>query len=47
MLPVEVRAKLAAELAQAERSRDPITPLTDGNPEIDVVDAYEIQLINI
>ncbi|BBY51371.1 2-keto-4-pentenoate hydratase [Mycolicibacterium arabiense] len=47
MLPVEVRAKLAAELAQAERSRDPITPLTDGHPEIDVVDAYEIQLINI
>jgi 2-keto-4-pentenoate hydratase len=47
MLPVEVRAKLAAELAAAERSRDPITPLTDGHPEIDVVDAYEIQLINI
>ena len=47
MLPVEVRAKLDAELAQAERSRDPITPLTDGHPEIDVVDAYEIQLINI
>jgi 2-keto-4-pentenoate hydratase len=47
MLPVDVRAKLAAELAQAERSRDPITPLTDGHPEIDVVDAYEIQLINI
>jgi 2-keto-4-pentenoate hydratase len=47
MLPVEVRTKLAAELAQAERSRDPITPLTDGHPEIDVVDAYEIQLINI
>jgi 2-keto-4-pentenoate hydratase len=47
MLPVEVREKLAAELAQAERSREPITPLTDGHPEIDVVDAYEIQLINI
>ena len=25
----------------------PIAPLTDGNPDIDVVDAYEIQLINI
>jgi 2-keto-4-pentenoate hydratase len=47
VVSVEVRAKLAAELARAERSRDPITPLTDGHPEIDVVDAYEIQLINI
>ena len=47
MLPVEVRDKLAADLAQAERSREPITPLTDGHPDIDVVDAYEIQLINI
>ncbi|VEG57979.1 2-keto-4-pentenoate hydratase [Mycolicibacterium aurum] len=47
MLAVEVREKLAAELAQAERSREPISPLTDGNPDIDVVDAYEIQLINI
>jgi 2-keto-4-pentenoate hydratase len=47
MLPVEVRQKLAADLAEAERSRQPISPLTDGNPDIDVVDAYEIQLINI
>lgn len=47
MLSDEVRARLAADLAQAERSRQPITPLTDANPEIDVVDAYEIQLINI
>ncbi len=47
MLPVDVRDKLAADLAQAERSREPISPLTDGNPDIDVVDAYEIQLINI
>ena len=39
--------ELAADLAQAERSRVPISPLTDGNPDIDVVDAYEIQLINI
>ena len=42
-----MRDELAADLAQAERSRVPIDPLTDGNPEIDVVDAYEIQLINI
>lgn len=47
MLSDEVRARLAADLAQAERSRQPIAPLTDANPEIDVVDAYEIQLINI
>ncbi|MDY6999080.1 MAG: 2-keto-4-pentenoate hydratase [Actinomycetota bacterium] len=47
MLRDEVREKLAAELTQAERSRVPIAPLTDGNPDIDVVDAYEIQLINI
>ena len=47
MLSVQVRDELAADLAQAERSRVPIAPLTDGNPGIDVVDAYEIQLINI
>ncbi|OBG86501.1 2-keto-4-pentenoate hydratase [Mycobacterium sp. E802] len=47
MLSDEVRAQLAADLAQAERSRVPLTPLTDGHPDIDVVDAYEIQLINI
>jgi 2-keto-4-pentenoate hydratase len=47
MLGVQVREQLAADLAQAERSRIPISPLTDGNPDIDVVDAYEIQLINI
>ena len=47
MLDDATRAALAADLAQAERSRVPIDPLTDGNPGIDVVDAYEIQLINI
>ncbi|MDZ4270785.1 MAG: 2-keto-4-pentenoate hydratase [Mycobacterium sp.] len=47
MLADEVRVRLAADLAQAERSRVPISPLTDAHPEIDVVDAYEIQLINI
>ncbi len=47
MLSVQLRDELAADLAQAERSRVPIAPLTDGNPDIDVVDAYEIQLINI
>ncbi len=47
MLSVEVRDELAADLAQAERSKVPTTPLTDRYPDIDVVDAYEIQLINI
>lgn len=47
MLSSEVREQLAADLAQAERSRVSLTPLTDRHPDIDVVDAYEIQLINI
>ncbi|BBZ11842.1 2-keto-4-pentenoate hydratase [Mycobacterium branderi] len=47
MLTVQAREQLAADLAQAERSRRPIAPLTAAHPEIDVVDAYEIQLINI
>ena len=47
MLSSETRAALAAELAQAERTRVPMTPLTGSQPDIDVVDAYEIQLINI
>lgn len=47
MLSVAIRDELAADLAQAERSRVPIGPLTSAHPDIDVVDAYEIQLINI
>jgi len=47
MLSVETRDRLAADLAEAERVRVGIAPLTDANPDIDVVDAYEIQLINI
>lgn len=47
MLRDATRDELAADLAQAERSRDPIGQLTAAHPEIDVVDAYEIQLINI
>src|ERR1700756_3786087 len=47
MLSVATRDELAAELAEAERSRVPIAPLTSANPDIDVVAAYEIQLINI
>ncbi len=47
MLSVSTREELAAELAEAERTRVPMTPLTSNHPDIDVVDAYEIQLINI
>ena len=47
MLTVAMRDELAADLAQAERSGEPIAPLTATYPDIDVVDAYEIQLINI
>ena len=47
MLSVEVRDELAAQLADAERSKVPTMPLTDTYAGIDVVDAYEIQLINI
>ncbi len=47
MLSQAIRDELAADLAQAERSREPIAPLTATHPDMDVVDAYEIQLINI
>lgn len=47
MLPAATREQLAADLAQAERSHTSIAQLTAAHPDIDVVDAYEIQLINI
>ena len=47
MLSVAERGELAAELALAERNRTALDPLTSRHPGIDVVDAYEIQLINI
>ena len=47
MLDSATRDELAAELAEAERTREPISPFTAAQPGIDVVDAYEIQLINI
>jgi 2-keto-4-pentenoate hydratase len=43
----QVREKIAAELWQAEVSATAIDRPTDSHPELDVVDAYEIQLINI
>ncbi|MFZ2173865.1 MAG: 2-keto-4-pentenoate hydratase [Rhodococcus sp. (in: high G+C Gram-positive bacteria)] len=47
MLSTQQRTELARLLDAAERGRAPIAPLTDAHPDIDVVDAYEIQLINI
>ncbi|WP_067698829.1 2-keto-4-pentenoate hydratase [Nocardia jejuensis] len=47
MLTDALRTELAEELALAERDRVPLDPLVARHPGIDVVDAYEIQLINI
>ncbi|MFC4128588.1 2-keto-4-pentenoate hydratase [Nocardia rhizosphaerae] len=47
MLTASVRTEAAAELARAERDRVAVLPLVDRYPDIDVVDAYEIQLLNI
>ncbi|MEV0298160.1 2-keto-4-pentenoate hydratase [Nocardia sp. NPDC050710] len=47
MLSDAVRNRLAQELDDAERDRVAIDKLVDRHPDIDVVDAYEIQLINI
>ncbi|MGZ9883047.1 2-keto-4-pentenoate hydratase [Rhodococcus ruber] len=47
MLPTQLRTRLADELEAAERDRTPVDPLVARHPDIDVVDAYEIQLINI
>ncbi|MCC3328465.1 2-keto-4-pentenoate hydratase [Nocardia abscessus] len=47
MLSDAVRTELADELERAERERVAIDPLITRHPDIDVVDAYEIQLLNI
>lgn len=47
MLSDEVRREVAAALVVAERDQQPIPPLRETWPDLDVVDAYEIQLINI
>ena len=47
MLSDAVRMQLADELDLAERDRVGIDPLIARYPDIDVVDAYEIQLLNI
>ncbi|MEN6417509.1 MAG: fumarylacetoacetate hydrolase family protein [Clostridiaceae bacterium] len=40
-------AACAAKLAEAERTRVPVTPLTREYPELTVDDAYAIQLVNV
>jgi 2-keto-4-pentenoate hydratase len=47
MLTDEVRREVAARLATAEADRVPIPPLRDTYADLDVVDAYQIQLLNI
>ena len=47
MLTEEVRSEVARALADAEMGRMPIPPLRETWPALDVVDAYEIQLLNI
>lgn len=47
MLSTQIRGELADQLDVAERDRAPIGPLIAAYPDIDVVDAYEIQLVNI
>ena len=47
MLSDDLRRTVADALRDAERDRSPIPPLRETWPEIDVVDSYEIQLLNI
>ena len=47
MLPDDVRRQVADTLRDAERDRAPIPPVRESWPDLDVVDAYEIQLLNI
>jgi 2-keto-4-pentenoate hydratase len=47
MLSDDVRRAAADALRDAELDRAPIPPLRETYPGIDVVDAYEIQLLNI
>lgn len=43
----EILAELAASLHEAERTRQPIAPLTESHPELTVADAYRIQQLNV
>ncbi|MGE0686557.1 MAG: 2-keto-4-pentenoate hydratase, partial [Dehalococcoidia bacterium] len=46
-LSTETRNQLAKALYDAEQNREPIPPLSETNPEIDMEDAYAIQLEGI
>ena len=41
------RREVADVLARAEADRSPVPPLVESYPDMDVVDSYEIQLLNI
>ncbi|MEZ5256405.1 MAG: hypothetical protein R2705_05820 [Ilumatobacteraceae bacterium] len=47
MMTSEQRQAAADALWDAEQARQPIAPLTETYPQFDVVDAYEIQLLNV
>jgi 2-keto-4-pentenoate hydratase len=47
MLSDQDRRRAADILAAAERDRRPVAPLVEQFPDMDVVDSYEIQLLNI
>src|SRR4051794_37079274 len=47
MVSEQQRRRIAAMLATAERDRRPVPPLAADFPDLDVVDSYEIQLLNI
>lgn len=47
MLSDDARRVAADALRDAERHRSPIVPLRHTYPDLDVVDAYEIQLLNV
>ncbi|MCS7480615.1 2-keto-4-pentenoate hydratase [Umezawaea endophytica] len=47
MLTTDQRTAAAELLRRAEHDRAPIEPLVEHYPDLDVVDAYEVQLVNI
>ena len=47
MLTTEQRTAAAERLRTAERDRVPIGPLVEHHPDMDAVDAYEVQLLNV
>ena len=47
MLSAEKRREVADLLARAEARREPVRPIAETHPAMDVVDAYEVALVNI